>query len=371
VALSVALTEGRFVMTQSQAWMLIVVGLIVAGLLYVLQPVLTPFLVGMGIAYLADPFADRLEAKGWSRTMATVIVFLILTLIFVAMIIGIVPLLVKQIQTLVQMLPHIEIWYNATLLPWLQSALGLDVKSMQLDLVSEGLSERLSAEWKQAGGVISTVVKYATQSGISLISAFGSMAMVPVVAFYLLRDFDLLTAKIKALLPLNVQPRVSAWAHESNEVLAAFMRGQLLVMLSLGVIYALGLGFVGLNYALLIGVLAGLASIVPYLGFVIGIAVAMVIAFFQFDSYLPLALVLVVFCVGQMVESFVLTPLLVGDRIGLHPVAVIFSILAGGQLFGFMGILLALPFAAVIMVLLRHLHTGYINSPLYGQQGSE
>ncbi len=354
-------------MTQSQAWLLIAVGLIVAGLLYVLQPVLTPFLVGIGIAYLADPFADRLEAKGCGRTMATVIVFLILTLAFVAMIIGIVPLLVKQIQTLVQMLPHIEIWYNATLLPWLQSALGLDIKSMQLDLVSEGLS----AEWKKAGGVISRVVTYATQSGMSFISALGSMAVVPVVAFYLLRDFDLLTSKIKALLPINVQPRVSAWAHESNDVLAAFMRGQLLVMLSLGVIYALGLSFVGLNYALLIGILAGLASIVPYLGFVIGIAVAMIIAFFQFDSYLPLALVFVVFSVGQMVESFVLTPLLVGDRIGLHPVAVIFSILAGGQLFGFMGILLALPIAAVIMVLLRHLHTGYINSPLYGQQDSE
>lgn len=354
-------------MTQSQAWLLIAVGLIVAGLLYVLQPVLTPFLVGIGIAYLADPFADRLEAKGCGRTMATVIVFLILTLAFVAMIIGIVPLLVKQIQTLVQMLPHIEIWYNATLLPWLQSALGLDIKSMQLDLVSEGLS----AEWKKAGGVISRVVTYATQSGMSFISALGSMAVVPVVAFYLLRDFDLLTSKIKALWPINVQPRVSAWAHESNDVLAAFMRGQLLVMLSLGVIYALGLSFVGLNYALLIGILAGLASIVPYLGFVIGIAVAMIIAFFQFDSYLPLALVFIVFSVGQMVESFVLTPLLVGDRIGLHPVAVIFSILAGGQLFGFMGILLALPIAAVIMVLLRHLHTGYINSPLYGQQDSE
>ena len=144
-----------------------------------------------------------------------------------------------------------------------------------------------------------------------------------------------------------------------------------MVMFSLGVIYALGLSLVGLNYALLIGILAGLASIVPYLGFVVGIAAAMTIAFFPFDGYMPLALVLAVFAIGQMIESFVLTPLLVGDRIGLHPVAVIFAILAGGQLFGFMGILLALPIAAVIMVLLRNLHTGYINSSLYGQQDSE
>jgi|TARA_B110000967_G_scaffold79605_1_gene82323 predicted PurR-regulated permease PerM len=354
-------------MTQSQIWLFMVVGLMVAGVLYLLQPVLTPFLVGIGIAYVADPFADRLEAKGCSRTMATVIVFSVLTLLLVVMMLGLLPLLTTQIQTLAQMLPNIEIWYNASLLPWLQSSLGLDIKSMQLDSVTE----ELSAEWKQAGGVISRVVKYATQSSMSLISTLGSMAMVPVVAFYMLRDFDLVTDRIKALLPLSVQPRVSAWALESNDVLAAFMRGQLLVMLSLGVIYALGLSFVGLNYALLIGILAGLASIVPYLGFVVGIAAALLIAFFQFDSYLPIALVCAVFAIGQMVESFVLTPLLVGDRIGLHPVAVIFAILAGGQLFGFMGILLALPIAAVIMVLLRHLHKGYINSPLYGQQDNE
>ena len=350
-------------MTQSQAWLLIIVGLILAGLLYILQPVLTPFVVGIGIAYLADPFVDRLEARGWPRSMATVMVFLVLIFLLIGLFLGIYPLLIKQIQTLVQMLPSIEIWFNATLLPWLQSSLGLDVKSMKLDLVTEGLA----AEWKQTGGVISRVAKYATESSMGLISTLGSVAMVPVVAFYMLRDFDLVTERIKMLLPLSIQPQVNAWAIESNNVLAAFMRGQLLVMLSLGAIYALGLHLVGLNYALLIGVLAGLASVVPYLGFVVGIAAALTISLFQFDNYLPLVMVLVVFSVGQIVESFVLTPLLVGDRIGLHPVAVIFAILAGGQLFGFMGVLLALPIAAVIMVLLRHLHKGYINSDLYGQ----
>ena len=350
-------------MTQSQAWLLIIVGLILAGLLYILQPVLTPFVVGIGIAYLADPFVDRLEARGWPRSMATVMVFLVLIFLLIGLFLGIYPLLIKQIQTLVQMLPSIEIWFNATLLPWLQSNLGLDVKSMKLDLVTEGLA----AEWKQTGGVISRVAKYATESSMGLISTLGSVAMVPVVAFYMLRDFDLVTERIKMLLPLSIQPQVNAWAIESNNVLAAFMRGQLLVMLSLGAIYALGLHLVGLNYALLIGVLAGLASVVPYLGFVVGIAAALTISLFQFDNYLPLVMVLVVFSVGQIVESFVLTPLLVGDRIGLHPVAVIFAILAGGQLFGFMGVLLALPIAAVIMVLLRHLHKGYINSDLYGQ----
>jgi len=350
-------------MTQSQTWLLIVVSLIVAMLLYSLQAVLTPFLVGIGIAYMADPFADRLEARGWSRTLAACVV----TLVVVAMLIGLVPLVMKQIQTLIYMLPQVETWYNLVLLPWLQDTLAIDIKSLKLDIVTEGLA----AEWKQAGGIISRVVKYATSSTMSLISTFGSMAMVPVVAFYLLRDFDLLTAKVNALLPRNIQPKVSAWASESDEVLAAFVRGQLLVMFCLGIIYAMGLSFVSLNYALLIGILAGLASIVPYLGFAVGLAAAMTIALFQFDGYWPLLMVFAVFGVGQLIESFILTPLLVGDRIGLHPVAVIFAILAGGQLFGFLGVLLALPVAAVIMVLLRHLHAGYINSPLYGQQDPE
>jgi predicted PurR-regulated permease PerM len=354
-------------MTQSQTGLMFAVGLIIAGLMYLLQPVLTPFVVGIFIAYLADPFADRLEDKGCSRTIATVLVFVVLILVLVAMIVIIVPLLVKQIQTLANTLPQAELWYNTILLPWMQVHLGADVKVMNLKLVTD----TLSAEWKETGGLISKVIKYATQSSLNLISTLGSMAMIPLVAFYMLRDFDLVTAKLMALFPMNIQPRISVLALESNDVLAAFMRGQLLVMFGLGVIYALGLSFVGLDYALLVGVLGGLASVVPYLGFIVGIASAMTIGFFQFDSLLPLSLVLLVFVVGQMIESFILTPVFVGDRIGLHPVAVIFAILAGGQLFGFMGILLALPISAVIMVLLRNLYTGYINSPLYGQQDSE
>jgi len=354
-------------MTQSQLWLTLVVGLLVAGLLYALQPILTPFFVGMGLAYLADPFADRLEARGWSRTVSAALVFLVLIVVVVALLIGLIPLLVKQVQTLIQLLPVMEHWFNAALLPWLQANLNIDLKSMQLELVSDGLS----AEWKQAGGAISKLVKYATQSTMGLVSALGSMALVPIVAFYLLRDFDLLTARTKALLPLKAQPIVAKWANDSNEVIAAFFRGQLMVMVSLAIIYALGLSFVGLNYALIIGVVAGLASIVPYLGFVVGIGSALLVAVFQFDSYWSIALVVLVFTIGQLVESFILTPMFVGDRIGLHPVAVIFAIMAGGQLFGFVGILLALPVAAVLMVALRHLHAGYVNSALYGEQGPE
>jgi len=180
------------------------VGFILAGLMYLLQPVLTPFIVGVFIAYLADPFADRLEARGFSRTIATVIVFVVLTIVVVGMIIIIVPLLVKQLQALVNLLPQLELWYNTTLLPWLQAALGLDLTAINL----QSVTQKLGAQWQQTGGAVSQMVKYATQSSVSFLSTLGSIAMVPIVAFYMLRDFDLVLAKIKALLPINIS-RVS------------------------------------------------------------------------------------------------------------------------------------------------------------------
>ena len=200
---------------------------------------------------------------------------------------------------------------------------------------------------------------------MALAAWVANLILVPVVTFYLLRDWDVMMAKVNRLLPRNIEPKVSLWASECDEVLGAFMKGQLLVMFALGVIYAIGLWLVGLDLALLVGMIAGLASIVPYMGFIIGIVVAGVAAFIQFQDPVVLAYVGAVFMVGQMLEGMLLTPLLVGDRIGLHPVAVIFAIMAGGQLFGFVGILLALPVAAVIMVLLRHLHERYKSSSLY------
>jgi predicted PurR-regulated permease PerM len=172
-------------------------------------------------------------------------------------------------------------------------------------------------------------------------------------------------SRVRELLPRRSEAVIVKLAQQSDEVLGAFLRGQLLVMLALAFIYSAGLMMMGLDLALLIGMLAGLVSFVPYLGFIVGILAACVAALFQFQELLPLLYVAIVFGVGQMLEGMVLTPLLVGDRIGLHPVAVIFSVLAGGQLFGFVGVLLALPVAAVIAVLLRYLHTQYKSSALY------
>jgi predicted PurR-regulated permease PerM len=213
---------------------------------------------------------------------------------------------------------------------------------------------------------VKTVIANISQSGLAMLSAVANLVLIPVVTFYLLRDWDVLVEKFGSLIPRYYFGTVSNLAKQCHETIGAFFRGQLLVMGALSVIYAIGLMLIGLDLGLLIGLLAGIASIVPYLGAIVGIGAGLFAAFFQFGDITHLVLVVVVFSVGQTLEGTVLTPKLVGDRIGLHPVAVIFAVLAGGQLFGFVGILLALPAAAVIMVLLRQVHQNYRGSTLYG-----
>jgi len=197
------------------------------------------------------------------------------------------------------------------------------------------------------------------------LAAAALLAVGALVAFYLLRDWDLLVAKVRDLLPRHIEPTISKLARESDGVIGAFLRGQFIVMSALGVIYSVGLSLIGLEFSLLIGLLAGLISFVPYLGLITGVLAASVVALLQFHSFLSIVWVLAVFGIGQLISDFLLTPLLVGDRIGLHPVAVMFAVLAGGHLFGFFGILLALPVAAVIVVILRHVLNEYLNSNFY------
>ena len=195
------------------------------------------------------------------------------------------------------------------------------------------------------------------------------LVLIPVLFFYFLRDWDRLVAKVDHLMPRHVEPVVRRLANESDQVLGAFLRGQLSVMAALAVIYSIGLTLVGIDLALLIGMAAGLISFVPYLGAILGVVAALIAAVVQFGDWFHPGMVLLVFAIGQATEGMVLTPLLVGDRIGLHPVAVIFAIMAGGQLFGFLGILLALPVAAILMVGVRYLHERYLRSELYGAPG--
>lgn len=351
-------------MTDSQKWLIFAFIAVGAGLIYLLAPVLMPFAFAAMLAYLGDPLADKLETYRLSRTNSVIVVFSVMTLILVLVLLLLVPQLEYQIERFIGNLPVYADWLNQTVVPWIQRRLDLDVKPIDFN----ELVEVFKSHWRKAGGIAASVMSSLSRSGAVIANWFMNLLLVPVVTFYLLRDWDKLVANIYDLLPRRIAPTVAKLASEVNSVLAAFVRGQFSVMLALGGIYSIGLWIIGLDLALLIGMVAGLVSFVPYLGFIVGIVMACAAALVQFQELVYLIPVAVVFAVGQTLESMLLTPLLVGDKIGLHPVAVIFAVMAGGQLFGFLGVLLALPVASVIMVLLRHMHEIYRDSAFYSKQ---
>ncbi len=347
--------------SESQRWFVLASLLLAGWLFYLLAPVLTPFFIAALLAYLGDPLVDRLERLGLSRTLGVALVFLGMTLILALALLLLVPLLQTQVAQLIQVLPDYIAWISNNIVPWLEEKVGISHEQLNLAALSAWISEH----WSTAGGVAVNVLEYASRSGGMLLGWLANIVLIPVVGFYLLRDWDDFVAGIDHLLPRKLEPDIAHIAREADEMLAAFLRGQLTVMIALGVIYGVGLALIGLKFALLIGLLAGLVSFVPYLGFIVGVVVAGVAMLMQTHDIWQLLPVLAVFGVGQMIEGMLLTPLLVGDRIGLHPVAVIFAILAGGQLFGFVGVLLALPVAAVLAVIVRDLHRRYLDSELY------
>lgn len=350
-------------MSDSQKWLLVVVSAVVAWVFYLLAPVLTPFLVATLFAYLADPLVHRLQQWKLSRTLAVVLVFLVILLVIVLGLLLLVPQMEHQFRYLLDKLPQLVGWLQEAVVPWLNATLGVEVLEIDLETVRQFLGEH----WRSTGGVTARVAGAISSSGMALAGWLAGVVLIPVVLFYLLRDWDLLLQHMRILIPRRHVRTVTKLTREADEVLGAFLRGQLLVMLSLGTIYTLGLWIIGLKPALLVGLLAGLVSFVPYLGFIVGVIAAAIASLTQTPDLLQLIPVLIVFGVGQALEGMVLTPWLVGDRVGLHPVAVIFAVLAGGQLFGFVGVLLALPVAAVIAVLLRHALVRYTDSELYGQ----
>ena len=354
-------TDSR--LNDSQKWLLLAVMLTLGFLVYLLAPVLTPFFAAALLAYLGDPLVDRMEAKGLPRTAAVVVVFAIFLSMLAGLLLLLVPALHHQLVSLAKSLPGYVDWLQANLAPWLRQTFGVD--AAVLDWSS--LKSAVQKNWSQVGGAAGGVMSWLSASGMALMAVLANLVLIPVVTFYLLRDWDHLVAQLRVLLPRKWEATVVQLATDSDSVLGAFLRGQLWVMLALGAVYSIGLWWVGLELALIIGVVAGLVSFVPYLGFIIGILLASVAAIMQFHEVHYLLLVALVFGVGQALEGMVLTPLLVGDKIGLHPVAVIFAVMAGGQLFGFVGVMLALPAAAVIMVLLRYAHRQYQQSELYAK----
>lgn len=353
-------------MTDSHRWFGLALVLLTGWLLHSLAPILTPFAVSGGLAYLGDPLVDRFERLRFfkwraNRTVAVTLVFILISLVLTLILLIVIPLLISQLQQLVQNAPAVAEWLVNTAVPWVETKLGFDLVSVE----PEVLFEKASNYWREAGTAVLGVLGTVSRGGQAAIHWVLNLVLIPVVTFYLLRDWDKLIAGIRRLLPRAIEPTVSQVAHEIDEVLGAFIRGQLLVMTGLGLIYALGLWAVGLDLAFVIGMGAGLLSIVPYLGTFVGVLAAVIAVLFQYGDLWHLVLVLLVFGVGQSAESMFLTPVLVGDRIGLHPVTVIFAVLAGGQLFGFLGILLALPAAAALNVLVKHINDRYRASSLY------
>jgi predicted PurR-regulated permease PerM len=337
--------------------------IVVIGLLiWLLAPVLMPFAVAAMLAYLGDPLANRLEKLGVGRTLAVSIVFVVLILAIAAALLLLVPLIVRQIENLVDNFPRYVEWGRDIALPWLQTKLHLDPTAFDTD--------RLMAQIKEHIGSIGSVLGKISRSSISVVMWLTNLVLIPVVWFYLLRDWDRLVAWIDSMLPRSIQPTIVHLARESDSVLGAFVRGQLLVMLALAIYYGVSLTLVGISVGPLIGMVAGLLSFVPYLGFITGFGAAIIASLVLHGDWTNLLMVIGVFVIGQLLEGYVLVPRLVGEKIGLHPVAVIFAVLAGGYLFGFLGVLLALPAASVILVLLRYLAERYKMSNLYTEQGT-
>lgn len=351
-------------MSDSQKWLILAFISGMAALIYLLAPVLMPFAFAVMLAYLGDPLTDRLETYQLSRTHAVVLVFSAMTLMFVLVLLLLLPLLEYQVEHFVSNLPAYVAWLNETVIPWLQGRFHLGIRPINLNQIIN----LVKSHWEQAGGIAAALMSSVSHSGGVLAEWLMNVLLIPVVTFYLLRDWDGLIVNVHDLLPRRVAPTATKLAREVDTVLSAFVRGQFYVMLALGCIYSVGLWLTGLDLALLIGMLAGLVSFVPYLGSIVGIVTACVAALVQFHDLMQLVPVVIVFIIGQSLEGIVLTPMLVGDKIGLHPVAVMFAVLAGGQLFGFLGILLALPVASVIMVLLRHVHDLYRYSDFYGRE---
>ncbi|WP_422102173.1 AI-2E family transporter [Vreelandella sp.] len=345
------------------SWWGIALLVALVGTVYLLDAVLMPFIAGLILAYLADPLTDYFQRLGMRRTWAVSSVFLILTFVLALSLLILIPLVVQQIKQLGEALPGMLSWVESVLAPQVQEWTGYDLAT-ELGNVRETLIEN----WRDAGSYVAQALGHIGRSGMAFVSWVTYVALIPVVTFYLLLDWDRMLNNLGNLVPRQWADDTCRLARRCDEVLASFLRGQLLVMLCLGIIYAVGLTLLGLNFGLLIGVLSGLVSIVPFLGFIVGLVIALVVALFQFDTWWALLGVIAVFGLGQVAESVVLQPKLLGDKIGLHPVAVIFAVLAGGHLFGLTGVLLALPAAAVIMVLLREVKDRYKNSALYDAQ---
>lgn len=325
-----------------------------------LGAVLTPFLIGAILAYLGTPLVDALERRRVHRAVGTTVTVLLFGVAMFGLLLVLVPLVQAEVSLVMKRVPELFTRANERLLPWLEQQFGITIA---LDLAT--VRDVLAANLESVRDVGLRLLAGVKSGGLLLVSILVNLALIPVVMFYLLRDWKRIVERIDELVPRRWQTKLRQIAREIDVVLAEFLRGQLLVMLVLAAYYALALWAVGLDHAFAIGVLTGLLVFIPYVGFGLGLLLGTVAALLQWSGLPFFLTVLAVYGAGQLIENYVLIPYLVGDRIGLHPVAVIFALLAFGQVFGFAGVLLALPASAALLVALRHLRAAYADSPLY------
>ncbi|TGQ51864.1 AI-2E family transporter [Mesorhizobium sp. M1C.F.Ca.ET.193.01.1.1] len=341
--------------------------IVLALFLYVFSGILLPFVAGMALAYFLDPVADRLQRLGLSRLMATVVILIAFIVVVVLALVILVPVLATQMADFARKLPEYLTRLQSLITSfdprWLEQRFGVNAGSLR-----DGLNSLLTSGF----GFLSTVFTSIWSSGVALVSVVSLFVVTPVVAFYMLLDWDRMVAVVDSWVPRDYVETVRALARDINTATAGFVRGQGTLCLVLGVMYATGLTFTGLNFAILIGFFAGLISFIPYVGSLTGLVLAVGVAFVQFwPDWTMVVLVACVFFVGQFIEGNILQPRLVGKSVGLHPVWLMFALFAFGALFGFVGLLIAVPASAAIAVLVRFAIARYLESPLYKGHATE
>lgn len=346
--------------TQRQTLAWIALGTLACVLLWRLAPVLTPFLVGAGLAYALRPAVESLVARRWPRTLAVLLVETAAIVTGLAVLLLIVPILTRELPQLKEQVPLLADRLDANVSPWLAQY------GVHLPLDFESVKDFIVRHWDaNADDWLARAFASARLGGSYVLAAVGNAVLVPLVLFYLLMDWPRLAPALLSLVPPRQRANADSFLEECDQVLGQYLRGQLLVMLVLATYYAVGLALFGFHLALPVGVLTGLLVFIPYLGFGIGLVLALLAALLQFGSWYGLVGVAVVYGFGQVLEGFFLTPRLVGERIGLSPLAVIFALLAFGELFGFVGVLVALPLSAVVLVAVRRAQRLYMGSRLY------
>ena len=336
------------------------VAIAILALLFLLGPILTPFFLAGIIAYICQPLVAALERRRVPRVLGVILVMLLITAIVGLLILIVLPLFIKEILLLTKEVPNWLEKLNTTIAPWINQRFGTAIR---LDPAS--IRDAITEALQTSEGLGMKLLASLRMGGMGLLGLFTNLILVPVVLFFLLRDWPILVSRLDQLIPRPLRPRVTEFLREADEALGQYLHGQILVIVAMCAFYTIGLRIAGLEFWLPIGILTGMLVFVPYVGAATGFVLATLAALMQFDEFSRVIWVWVVFGSGQALEGNFVTPKLVGERIGLHPIAVIFALLAFGQLFGFAGLLIALPASAVLLVALRKLRDAYLASDVY------